>query len=43
MPQATMTTDPLPAVEKKPRKLRWYQFSLRTLFLFVTACVMHAG
>ena len=35
-----MKADPLPAAEKKLPKLRWYQFSLRTLFLFVTACAI---
>ena len=28
-----LKTDSLPAAEKKPPKLRWYQYSLRSLFL----------
>ena len=28
-----MKNDPSPTAEKKPPKLRWYQYSLRSLFL----------
>ena len=35
-----METDCPPTVEKKRPKLRWYQYSLRSLLLFVTACAV---
>ena len=31
--ESSMKTNPLPAAEKKPPKLRWFQYSLRSLFL----------
>jgi hypothetical protein len=32
---AEMETDSLPTIEKKPPKLRWYQYRLRSLLLFM--------
>ena len=31
-----METDSLPTVEKKPPKLRWFQYRLRSLFILTT-------
>ncbi len=35
-----METEFLPIAAEKPPKLRWYQYSLRSLLLFVTACAI---
>ncbi len=39
-PRSDMETGPSPPAEKKRLKLRWYQYSLRSLMLFVTACAI---